>query len=261
MNGTVLHSNPALPSSPADNLASEGLASSSNERPSDASSARGTDTRTEVPQFGAVDIVEAFTAMRHEWRGQTKETRAVAEQIQAAVTSLQSLETRIISGVTRSRPDENGEARPLVLLVVETDHQLTRAVEAIAQWEETRRQRERESARSVQQCIAGMSGIARWFAAPLLAVLASQPDATAATPENAALDGLKMVLARLRRLMRDQGIDRFDVLGQPFDAELMCAIGTVESPDYPAGNVAEQLSAAYRWQGRLLKFADVRVAN
>jgi molecular chaperone GrpE (heat shock protein) len=41
----------------------------------------------------------------------------------------------------------------------------------------------------------------------------------------------------------------------------MRAIGAVESVDCPSGHVVEQLAPAYRWQGRLLRFADVRVAK
>ncbi len=69
------------------------------------------------------------------------------------------------------------------------------------------------------------------------------------------------MLARLRRMIQDQAIERLDVLGRPFDAELMRAVGSIASTDCPAGHVAEQFSPAYRWQGQLLRFADVRVAS
>jgi molecular chaperone GrpE len=53
------------------------------------------------PQFGAVDIVEAFTALRHEWRGQTKESRALAAQIEGAVARIQAVEARLAAGPVR----------------------------------------------------------------------------------------------------------------------------------------------------------------
>src|SRR4051812_11910527 len=100
----------------------------------------GAPPHDDAPRFGALDIVEAFTAMRHEWRGQTKESRALAEQIQAAVASFQALESKLLAGVANIRVTDNGsqdaaEARPLVSLIVDTDHQLSRAVASIAQWE------------------------------------------------------------------------------------------------------------------------------
>lgn len=215
----------------------------------------------EIPQFGAVDIVEAFTAMRHEWRGQTKETRALAEQIQEAVASIQSLEATRAAALADKRSQVAPEARQLALLIIETDHQLSRAIAAIAQWESNRRLREAAAAQAVEQHIAAMNGIARWFSRPLLALLAGQHSVREPAEEHPAVAGLNMVLSRLRRMMREQGIQRLDVLGEPFDAETMHAIGTVASTAYPPGFVAEQLSPAYRWHGQLLRFADVRVAD
>jgi molecular chaperone GrpE len=215
----------------------------------------------ELPQFGAVDIVEAFTAMRHECRGQTKESRALAEQIQAAVTELRSLESKLLACVADNHPDDSTEAKRLVLLIVETDHQLSRAVAATAQWEMNRRLREEATAKAVDRYFAGMSWAARWFARPLLAFIAEQRPVLGPVTEGPAIEGLNLVLARLRRAMSEQGIGRLDVVGQPFDANTMHAIGTVASADCPSGHVAEQLSPAYRWHGRLLRFADVTLAK
>lgn len=218
-------------------------------------------SREEIPQFGAVDIVEAFTAMRHEWRGQTKESRALAEQIQSAVTSIQTLESKLRASVADRPSDAAVDAKPLVLLIAETDHQLSRAVSAIAQWEAIQQKRAAAEAVAIDQCAAAMSKVARWFARPLLTLLAAQRSAAVASSEHPALEGLNMVLSRLRRMMREQGIERLDVQGLPFDANTMCAIGTMPSTDCPAGHVAEQLSAVYLWQGKLVRFADVRVAT
>jgi molecular chaperone GrpE len=212
----------------------------------------------DIPRFGAVDIVEAFTAMRHEWRGQTKESRALAEQIQAAVTSLQSLESKLVAG---QQCEAAPEAKQLALLIVETEHQLSRALAVTAQWESNRRLREAAEAQAIEQCVADMRGAARWFARHLLALLAGQRSAREPAEGHPALEGLNMVLERLRHMMHERGLERLDVLGLPFDPDTMHAIGAMTSKDYPAGHVAEQLSPAYRWQGKLLRFADVRVAD
>ncbi len=222
--------------------------------------------KDEAPQFGAVDIVEAFTAMRHEWRGQTKESRALTEQIQAAVSNIQALETKLLSCVDDARAANSSsgdaaEARPLALLIVETDHQLTRAVAAITQWETSRRLRAETDAKAADRYFGAMNGLARWLARPLLTFIAEQREAQDSPGENPAVDGLNLVLARLRRVMREQGIERLEAIGREFDANTMHAIGTVATADFPSGHVAEQLSPAYCWQGCVLRFADVRVAQ
>ena len=138
---------------------------------------------------------------------------------------------------------------------------LTRAIAAIAQWEASREARDAAESQAIEGYFAGMGRVARWFARPLFAFVAQQRQAASPAGENPAIEGLNLVLARLRRAMRDLDIDRIDVLGTPFDATIMNAIGGVASQTYPAGCVAEQLAPAYRWRGELLRYADVRVAQ
>lgn len=227
-------------------------------RPSDEGD---TPAGADVPQFGAVDIVEAFTSMRHEWRGQTKESRALAESIQHVASNLESLESRLLASIAANRPDDSSETRKLVQVLVEVDHQFSRAVNALEQWNANQRLSEAAEARAVEQHIARMSWVARWFARPLLEHLTSRRVAQVPATEDPAIEGLNMVVARLRRLMHEQRIERIEVQGQPFDANTMHAIGTVESADFPAGHVAEQLSPVYRWRGDLIQFAAVRLAK
>lgn len=214
-----------------------------------------------VPRFGVLDIVEAFTAMRHEWRGQTKETRLLADQIQQAVTNIEALESRLLASATDVGSDESSEVKQLVQHIVETDHQLSRAIAAISQSEAIRRRRDAADDAAVQRHFAGMNAVARWFARPLLSFITEQRTVQRQMTENASIEGLNLVLARLRRAMTEHAIERLDAEGQPFDADTMRAIGTVESTDCAAGHVVDQISPAYRWQGRLLRYADVRVAK
>lgn len=242
---------------------SDSMFSSESHRPHRSESDSSADT---APQFGAIDIVEAFTAMRHEWRGQTKETRALAEQIVAAVENFQSLEPKLLAHLAGARiadgdSDSPAEARPLALLIVETDHQLTRAVAALEQWDSNHRQRSQAEVQAIELYFAGMGRLARWLARPLLNFVIQQRQAVATAGESPATEGLNLVLARLRQAMQEHQIERVDVLGQPFDAATMQALGTVAATDYPSGHVAEQFTAAYRWQGQILRFADVRLAE
>ena len=210
------------------------------------------------PEFGLVDIIEAFTAMRHEWRGQTKESRTVAESVQTAVTNIQQMEAKLLALTACSSTDGS---RQLAELIADTDNQLTRAVAATSQSESNRRQREQSDLKAIQYYFNRMNAISRWFARPLLTFVTEQRQAKQYTAESPAVEGLNLILARLRRVMKEHHIQRFDALGQAFDAETMNAIGTVESQDYSSWHVAEQLSPSYRWRGSLLRFAEVRVTS
>jgi molecular chaperone GrpE len=209
-----------------------------------------------APEFGLIDVIEAFTAMRHDWRVQTKESRVVAESIQAAVGAIQDLQSKLPAPAADSSLDAS---RPLAQLLAETDHQLTRAVDGVRQAESSRRQRDEADAHAVREYFASMSALARWFARPLLELVMKQRIEGASPTEDPALEGLNLILARLRRAMKQQHVERFDAVGQAFDASTMNAIGAVVSDEYPAGHVAEQLSPGYRWRGQILRFAEVRV--
>lgn len=199
--------------------------------------------------------------MRHEWRGQTKESRELAEQIQAAAANLQELEAKLLARAVDGGPEESQEPKKLARLIADTDHQLARAVAALEQSERNRQIREEADAKAVQRYFEGMSAVARWFARPLLTFISEQRQAQEQTTENPAIEGLNLLHARLRRAMKEHHIERLDAEGRAFDANTMNAIGTVDSEEYPSGHVAEQLSPGYRWRGQLLRFADVRVAK
>jgi len=209
------------------------------------------------PQFGLVDVIEAFTAMRHEFRGQTKESRAAGEAIHTAVAQINKLEDALrdlVGDAAREEP------RELVELIADVDHQLTRAIAGAQASQEHGRRCEAADLEAINRYFKGMSGLARWFARPLLKFVTGQIARERQATENSTIEGLNLILARLRRSMKGQRIERVETLGQPFDAETMNAIGTLETTDYPPGHVAEQVSPGYLWRGRPLRFADVRVA-
>lgn len=208
------------------------------------------------PQFGVVDIVEAFTAMRHEWRGQTKESRALADNVARAVANLQELEAKLLARAAEGSTDES---RRLANLIADIDHQFSRAVTAASQAETNRSLREETDRKTIERYYEGMSAVARWFARPLMDFIVETGQIQEAS-ENPTIVGLSLVLARLRRMMKEHHIERIETEGRAFDANTMHAIETVDSKQYPSGHVAEQISPCYRWHGQILRFADVRVS-
>lgn len=218
------------------------------------------------PQFGAIDIVEAFTAMRHEWRGQTKESRQLGEDIRSAVAMLRDIETKLMDRLPETPASEqtlsaDDDAMKLALLIADTDHQLTRAVHAVERAEINRRRSEKEQANGIERFFASQNFVVRWFARPLVDFMAEQRQQNEHTSESPEVEGLNLMLARLRRSMKELNIERIDTQGQPFDASIMNAIGTIESSEHPAGHVAEQFSPGYRRHGRIISFAEVRVSK
>jgi len=217
-----------------------------------------------APQFGLIDLVDAFTAFRHEFRTQVKESRTTNETLQDLTRQV----TEVVSGLRRVAnervetevPATADATAPLAMTLIDFDIQWTRAIDAAIRYEQHLQKRQELSTQTFADAVAGLSTWQRWLAKPLVrryqaAVPASEPNSTAMT------DGLVILLSRLRQVLADYQIERIDTLGQPFDAELMRSIGSVEDSSVPAGHVAQQIAPAYRGLGKVIRYADVRVAS
>lgn len=219
-----------------------------------------------VPEFGLLDVIEAFTAMRHEYRGQTRETRDLAAAIRDAADQIGQIETRLAAGSSaNSGAQENHLAARLVESLIEVDLHLSRAADAATQYERSLSDAD-DSPQSnvVHDLFRQLNPIARWFCRSFHRRLQQRFNEIAERKRaegNPTTEGLTLLAARVRRLLEDRQIDRFETTGQPFDAERMTAIDAVAAEGQPSGIVLEQLSPAYQWQGRLVRYAEVRVAK
>lgn len=216
------------------------------------------------PQFGLLEVVEAFTAMRHEWRGQTRESRQLAEQIGSLRTLLEQALARppmlTASGGDAASTGGSSQPRELARLLADLEHQLTRACEGIEQSERHANTQAGQRLEAVRRFHQNLNPLARWLARPLLEFCFQtlSPDPV---NSNSAATGVSLLLARYRQSLRDLEIKRVDSVGQPFDGTWMQAIGSVATTEHPPGHVAEQVSPCYLWKGTPLRFAEVRVAR
>ncbi len=223
-----------------------------------------TTTATNVsdpPEFGLVDVVEAFTAMRHEYRLQTRESRELATSLQAAATHLGELESQLTRQLSVLSQDDVG--RSLALVIAEIDIHLTRAASATAHLGTTRHSHGPDTLATVQQAYDQLNFVSRWFCRKFHESTrqALQADTKARRQEKTSAEGIAMVASRLRRMMAEHQIERVGVDGAPFDAECMHAIEAIMSNSQPSGHVIQELAPAYYWRGQLLRYAEVRVAQ
>jgi molecular chaperone GrpE len=71
--------------------------------------------------------------------------------------------------------------------------------------------------------------------------------------------GLEPVYRKLLGILEGAGLERLDPAGQPFDPNEHDAVQHEEGDDSPAPEVIEVLRAGYRWKGRVLRPAMVKV--
>ena len=211
------------------------------------------------PEFGLLDVIDAFTAMRHEWRTQTRENRDLSAVIQGATEHLLRLETERVDSSMPVEQTEQGDARELVDAIVEIDIHLSRAVDAAIK--STRSNSLRNVLdESIRDDFANRGIISRWLCRRFFkSVLRRVAAILQENVDTSTSEGLTMVVSRIRRIMSDCDIQRAETVGQPFDAATMHAIASVESDQQSVGYVDEQISPAYFWRGELFRCADVRV--
>lgn len=73
--------------------------------------------------------------------------------------------------------------------------------------------------------------------------------------------GVEMIHAKLRDLLRKQGVKAIDALGADFDPNLHQAVMHEESPEHREGEVIGELRKGYTINDRLLRPAMVKVAK
>jgi hypothetical protein len=73
--------------------------------------------------------------------------------------------------------------------------------------------------------------------------------------------GYKMSVQRIDRALEQQGLEPISVVGQSFDPEYMEVLEAVPDSGYPPGEVLEEVRRGYVWNGRVFRYAQVRVAR
>lgn len=82
----------------------------------------------------------------------------------------------------------------------------------------------------------------------------------AGTDENFA-SGLKMMAAQFHQALQKQGVEKMNVLGQPFDPNLHEGMGQEASAEVPEGLIVKEHLAGYTLHGRLLRPARVVISS
>ncbi|MCS7467423.1 nucleotide exchange factor GrpE [Stieleria sp. ICT_E10.1] len=246
--------------------------------------------------FGLIDVIEAFTAMRQEFRNRSNEDRELAQSLHESTTKVESFAQRVTglldsieSKTTASSEDD--AARRLAECLAEVDHCVSYAIARVTQPSSAPREQIEQSIKAFEQnirtqsetVIASQGWLARRFARPAANQICEMVDRELQRAKNqldqalaglasqdATIKGLAMLADRVRKLIETSGIAKVETVGKPFDGEIMHAIASVAAEtiaeSFPArdgslsGTVIEQIAPAYLYKGRVLRFAEVKVA-
>ena len=217
-------------------------------------------------EVGLYRLVEEFTALRHELKLQTKSSRGLQEQTEALVPALRQAIEQFRAVEPRAAQAAWTASKPLAEALADLDEALDRGRVEI---EKARRRLVEEPAGEVVAALDALFARQSWLRRPWVRsyheqareiVLRQRPEAHRPLFD-ALLEGYGLIQARLRRAMGAERLQRIDCVGHPVDPELMTVVEVVDDPERPPGQVVEEVRRGYTWQGRVLRYAEVRASR
>jgi molecular chaperone GrpE len=218
------------------------------------------------PPVGLLPLVEAFTALRHELKLQTKSARGLEETVQTALAALDRAVADLRGIPSREAAAVERALQPLVMTLVELDEALDRGVRAFVATEVQVLERAADDLeRALAERFAALSAWQRWRArnwhASAQQIGREQLAALSRQVMAPLREGYELIRARLQRLLAEQGIRRLDCVGRAVDPTQMTVVELVDDPQAAPETVLEELRPGYLWRDRVLRFAEVRAVR
>ncbi|MGD0897491.1 MAG: nucleotide exchange factor GrpE [Thermoguttaceae bacterium] len=215
---------------------------------------------------GLLQLVEEFTALRHEVKLGTKSSRGLAEQTEQALAAVgQAVEA--FRGI-EAKEAEAGRlaAKPLVESLMELDEALGRGRTVI---DTARRRILEDLAGRVQEELDGLllrlpawrRWLFRWWCRGAREILVQRTAMAHRDIFDSLLEGYGLMLSRLQRAMTKAELYRIQCVGKPADPNLMTVVEAVDDPLRPPGLVIDELRPGYYWKGKVIRFAEVRAVQ
>lgn len=216
--------------------------------------------------FGLYTLVEEFSALRHEFKLQTKSTRSLEEESQTQLTALR----QAIEVFRAVEPKEAQAAwmasKGLATALADLDEGLDRGRTQI---ERAGRTLIDEPTRALPVALDELYSRQSWFKRLLWKRYHRQARALAAQHGRkerealfaALLEGYGLIQGRLTRALAAERVQRMATVGKSVDPERMIVVEVVDAPDKYPGAVVEEVRRGYTWNDRVLRCAEVRAAR
>jgi molecular chaperone GrpE len=221
------------------------------------------------PPVGLYQVVEALTAVRHEVKLLTKASRNEEERWEATLLSLNAAVEQFRAVEAKESEAAHKAARPLVETLIELDESLTRGRQVV----ETARfkilQEVEQDMRDLRDRLEELYRAQPWWRRALCRpwhraaekLYAGRTSETQRRIFDSLLEGYELIQRRMRRAFEEQQIARIPCVGQPVDPNRMTVLETVSDFSRAPGTVVEEVRPGYCWQGRVIRFAEVKAVG
>lgn len=215
---------------------------------------------------GLIQLVEQFTALRHELKLQTKSARSLEERSEATLTEMHAAIEQFRSVQADENQAAQRAARPLVEALIDLDEALQRGRKVIENAQRRIVEESVDELKKIRERLDEVFQLQSWWRRK-----ACRPwhEATKEIYFHRAiemqrgifaslLEGYSLIQSRLQRFMDEEKIIRIPCVGQPADPHAMTVIEVIDDPTKPAGAVVEEIRPGYFWKGKVVRFAEVR---
>ena len=140
----------------------------------------------------------------------------------------------------------------------ERDGYFDKYVRAHAEFENARKRIEKDK---VEYCKYANEGFLLEFLPILDNLEMAEKHIKEAKDFAAVREGVDMIQMQIQKFLKDIGVERIKVNGEKFDPHMHDPIEVAESDDKDDGKILAELKPGYRFNGRLLRPASVKIAK
>ena len=220
----------------------------------------------ESREFGLIDLVAEFTALRQELKLQTKSTRGLQEQTESLHPPLQQAIEHFRSVAPREEQAAWTAGKPLAEGLATLDEALERAR---GELEKARQAILDESVQELEGDLEQLFKRQSWFRRrrfrsyheQVVQAVTRWRQGDRRRWFDSLVEGFGLMQNRLRRVMQAESVERIECLGEPADPERMIVVEVVHDPELPSHTVVEVLRSGYLWRGRVLRYAEVKASR
>ncbi|MDR2172177.1 MAG: nucleotide exchange factor GrpE [Planctomycetaceae bacterium] len=222
---------------------------------------------------GLFNVYEALSAQRHELKLYAKSGRKTAELIEKSIEATErniDETARVVEQLARfkrERPEiERKAIKPFIMSLVEIDESLMRAVSFLESVQSRLIFQSRNLEIYASAYCDGLSIFQRlWRRKTVMQFteyLIKERIGEIAHVLQPLQDGFKMVTFRMDDVLRKHAISRISpTVGDVVNPETMQVLAILDSDKIKPGHVVDVVRPGYFWQGRPLRYADVRAAR
>ena len=216
-------------------------------------------------EFGIIDLVEEFTALRHELKLQTKSGRGLIEQSETTVLALRQAMEQFQAVEHKEAQAVWTAGKTLAAALADLDEGLLRGQREI---DRARHQIADESVRGLEIALNDLHRRRSWIRRRFLRSyhqevidVVRRDGLTRRELFDSFLEGYSLIQNRLRRVLASEQVQHIPCEGKPVDPELMTVIEVVDEPRDRPGTVVKELRRGYTWRGRLIRYAEVQAVR